>query len=167
MPDGAPGGAGTLPKVALLVLSMVPLVPTLWAHAVGDLPVYFEAARTWLGGRTPYAELRFEYPPYALLAFAPAALVSSTLREFQVALGLELLLTDIAIRAALLWAARERRGAWAYAPSSPTRRWPSFRPSGSTSVSTSCPPGSRWQRCSRSRAVRPVAPARRWSPASG
>ncbi|HVP58945.1 MAG TPA: glycosyltransferase 87 family protein [Myxococcaceae bacterium] len=95
---------------------MVPLVPTLWAHAVGDLPVYFEATRAWLAGQTPYAEVRFEYPPYALLAFAPAALVSSTLREFQVAFGLELLLVDVAIRATLLWTARARRGAWAYAP---------------------------------------------------
>lgn len=116
MADGATGGARTLPKVALLVLSMVPLVPTLWAHAVGDLSVYFEAARAWLAGQTPYAEVRFEYPPYALLAFAPAALVSSTLRQFQVAFGLELLVVDVAIRAALLWTARARRGAWAYAP---------------------------------------------------
>ncbi|HUM13157.1 MAG TPA: hypothetical protein VLT82_19575 [Myxococcaceae bacterium] len=116
MADAATGDARILPKVALLVLSMVPLVPTLWAHAAGDLPVYFEAARAWLAGQTPYAEVRFEYPPYALLAFAPAALVSSTLREFQVAFGLELLLADVAIRAALLWTARARRGAWAYAP---------------------------------------------------
>ncbi len=116
MPDGATGGARILPKLALLVLSMVPLVPTLRAHAVGDLPVYFEATRAWLGGQTPYAQVRFEYPPYALLAFAPAALVSSTVREFQVAFGLELLLVDVAIRAALLWTARGRRGAWAYAP---------------------------------------------------
>ena len=57
-----------------------------------------------------------EYPPYALFAFAPAALVSSTLRELQVAFGLELLAVDVAIRAALLWAARARRGWWAYAP---------------------------------------------------
>jgi len=95
---------------------MLPLLPTLRAHAVGDLPVYFDAARAWLSGQTPYSEVRFEYPPYALFAFAPAALVSSTLREFQVAFGLELLAVDAAIRAALLWAARARRGWWAYAP---------------------------------------------------
>jgi len=116
MPDGAPTRARVLPKVALLVLSMVPLLPTLQAHAVGDLPVYFEAARAWLSGRIPYAEVPFEYPPYALLAFAPAALVSSTLREFQLAFGLELLAVDVGIRVALLWIARHRRGAWAYAP---------------------------------------------------
>lgn len=116
MADGAPRRARILPKVALLVLSLVPLLPTLRAHAVGDLPVYFDAARAWLAGRTPYAEVPFEYPPYALLAFMPAALVSSTLREFQLAFGLELLAVDIAIRVALLWAARARRGAWAYAP---------------------------------------------------
>lgn len=69
-------------------------------HAVGDLPVYFEAARSWLAGQTPYAEFRFEYPPYALLAFPPAALVSSSLPEFQVVFGVELLLVDVAIRAA-------------------------------------------------------------------
>lgn len=95
---------------------MLPLLPTLQAHAVGDLPVYFEAARAWLSGRTPYAEVPFEYPPYALLAFAPAALVSSTLREFQLAFGLELLAADVAIRVALLRTARARRGIWAYAP---------------------------------------------------
>jgi hypothetical protein len=116
MADGAPSRARVLPRVALLVLSLVPLLPTLRAHAVGDLPVYFEAARAWLSGRTPYAEVPFEYPPYALLAFLPAALVSSTLREFQLAFGLELLAVDVAIRVALLWAARARRGGWAYAP---------------------------------------------------
>jgi len=116
MRDEATGGTRTLPKVVILVLSMVPLLPTLRAHAVGDLPVYFAAARAWLAGGTPYADIRFEYPPYALLAFAPAALMSSTLRDFQVAFGLELLVVDVAIRASLLWAARNRRGAWAYAP---------------------------------------------------
>ncbi len=116
MPDGASGRAQTLRRATLLVLSILPLLPTLRAHAVGDLPVYFEAARSWLAGQTPYAEFRFEYPPYALLAFAPAALVSSSLPEFQVAFGLELLLVDVAIRAALLWTARRRLGAWAYAP---------------------------------------------------
>jgi len=116
MADGAPSRARVLPKVALLVLSLVPLLPTLRAHAVGDLPVYFDATRAWLAGRTPYAEVPFEYPPYALLAFLPAALVSSTLREFQLAFGLELLAVDIAIRVALLWVARARRGGWAYAP---------------------------------------------------
>ena len=115
MPERGTARARWFP-VALLVVSMVPLVPTLRAHAVGDLPVYFEAARAWLSGKTPYAELPFEYPPYALLAFAPAALVSSTLRQFQVAFGLELLLVDVAIRVALLWAGRRQRGAWAYAP---------------------------------------------------
>ena len=113
MADGAPSRARVLPKVALLALSLVPLLPTLHAHAVGDLPVYFDAARAWLSGRTPYADVPFEYPPYALLAFLPAALVSSTLREFQLAFGLELLAVDIAIRVALLWAARARRGGWA------------------------------------------------------
>ena len=116
MPDGATARARALPRVALLVLSLVPLVPTLRAHAVGDLPVYFEAARAWLSGRTPYAEVPFEYPPYALLAFAPAALVSTTLHEFQVAFGLELLAVDVCIRAALLWAGRARRGPWGYGP---------------------------------------------------
>jgi hypothetical protein len=115
MPERGTARARWFP-VALLVVSMVPLAPTLRAHAVGDLPVYFEAARAWLSGKTPYAELPFEYPPYALLAFAPAALVSSTLRQFQVAFGLELLLVDVAIRVALLWAGRRQRGAWAYAP---------------------------------------------------
>ena len=115
MPERGTARARWFP-VALLVLSLVPLLPTLQAHAVGDLPVYFEAARAWLSGRTPYAEIPFEYPPYALLAFAPAALVSSTLREFQLAFGLELLVVDVAIRAALLWTARARRGAWAYSP---------------------------------------------------
>jgi len=95
---------------------MLPLLPTLQAHAVGDLPVYFEAARAWLSGRTPYAEIPFEYPPYALFAFVPAALVSTTLREFQLAFGLELLAVDVAIRVALLRTARARRGVWAYAP---------------------------------------------------
>jgi hypothetical protein len=95
---------------------MLPLLPTLRAHAVGDLPVYFEATRAWLSGQTPYSEVRFDYPPYALLAFAPAALVSSSLREFQLAFGLQLLLVDVAIRIALLWVGRKRRGPWAYAP---------------------------------------------------
>jgi uncharacterized membrane protein len=116
MADSGSGRAHALRQAALLVASMLPLLPTLQAHAVGDLPVYFEAARAWLGGLTPYAEVRFEYPPYALLAFAPAALVSSSLREFQLAFGLELLLVDVAIRIALLRVARERRGIWAYAP---------------------------------------------------
>ncbi len=116
MADTASGRAQTLRRVALVVATVLPLLPTLRAHAVGDLPVYFEAARAWLAGRTPYAEVRFEYPPYALLAFAPAALVSSSLREFQLAFGLELLAVDVGIRVALLWAARERRGAWGYAP---------------------------------------------------
>ena len=113
--DGSARGQA-LRQATVLVLSLVPLLPTLRAHAVGDLPVYFDAARAWLSGRAPYAEVPFEYPPYALFAFAPAALVSSTLREFQVAFGLELLAVDVAIRAALLWAARARRGWWAYAP---------------------------------------------------
>src|SRR5262249_10825770 len=101
---------------ALLVLSLVPLLPTLQAHAVGDLPAYFEAARAWLSGRAAYAEVPFEYPRYALLAFAPAAPAPAALREFQLVFGLELLAVDVAIRAALLWTARARRGAWAYAP---------------------------------------------------
>ena len=116
MPDGASGRARTLRRATLLVLSILPLLPTLQAHAVGDLPVYFEAARSWLAGQTPYAGFRFEYPPYALLAFAPAALVSSSLGAFQLAFGLELVLVDVAIRAGLLWTARHRRGVWAYAP---------------------------------------------------
>jgi len=116
MADGGSGRAQALRQAVLLVASMLPLLPTLRAHAVGDLPVYFEAARAWLGGRTPYAEVRFEYPPYALLAFAPAALVSSTLRDFQLTFGLELLFVDVAIRIALLRVARQRGGIWAYAP---------------------------------------------------
>jgi len=116
MADDGSARAQALRRATLLVASMLPLLPTLRAHAVGDLPVYFDAARAWLSGQTPYSEVRFEYPPYALFAFAPAALVSSTLREFQVAFGLELLAVDAAIRAALLWAARARRGWWAYAP---------------------------------------------------
>jgi len=116
MPDGASGRARTLRRATLLVLSILPLLPTLQAHAVGDLPVYFEAARSWLAGQRPYSEFRFEYPPYALLAFAPAALVSSSLGAFQLAFGLELVLVDVAIRAGLLWTARHRRGVWAYAP---------------------------------------------------
>jgi hypothetical protein len=64
MPERGTARARWFP-VALLVVSMVPLVPTLRAHAVGDLPVYFEAARAWLSGKTPYAEVPFEYPPYA------------------------------------------------------------------------------------------------------
>ena len=116
MADGGSGRAQTLRRAALLAATMLPLLPTLRAHAVGDLPVYFEAARAWLSGQTPYVEVRFEYPPYALLVFAPAALVSSSLREFQLAFGLELLLVDVAIRIALLAVARQRRGLWAYAP---------------------------------------------------
>src|SRR5262249_55965902 len=53
---------------------------------------------------------------YALFAFVPAALVSTTLREFQLAFGLELLAVDVAIRVALLRTARARRGVGAYAP---------------------------------------------------
>ena len=115
MPERGTARARWFP-VALLAVSLVPLLPTLRAHAVGDLPLYFEAARSWLSGRTPYAEVPFEYPPYALLFFAPAALASSTLRGFQLVFGLELLAVDVAIRAALLWIARARRGIWAYAP---------------------------------------------------
>jgi len=116
MADAGSGRAQALRQAALLIASMLPLLPTLRAHAVGDLPVYFEAARGWLSGQTPYAEVRFEYPPYALLVFAPAALVSSSLRDFQLVFGLELLVVDVAIRIALLRAGRERRGLWAYAP---------------------------------------------------
>src|SRR5262249_46759472 len=116
MADAGSSRAQARRQAALLLPSMLPPLPTLQAHAVGDLPVYFPAARAWLSGRTPYAEIPFEYPPYALLAFAPAALVSATLREFQLTFGLELLAVDVAIRVALLRTARVRRGIWAYAP---------------------------------------------------
>jgi len=116
MPDAGSGRARMATRAGVLAASMVPLLFTLRGHGVGDLPIYFAAARAWIEGRTPYEEIPLEYPPYALLAFAPAALVATSVRQFQVAFGIELALVDAAIRALLLRVGAARRGAWGYAP---------------------------------------------------
>lgn len=87
--------------VAFLV-GVTPLVVYAFSPRIGDLDLYFKTARAFLGGATPNQDFRFEYPPYALLWFIPAAWVRSTQWEFIPLFGLQLTVMDGFIKWVLL-----------------------------------------------------------------
>ncbi|WP_408890960.1 glycosyltransferase 87 family protein [Myxococcus faecalis] len=95
--------------VALLV-GVTPLVVYAFSPRVGDLDLYFRTARAFLTGATPNQDFRFEYPPYALLWFVPAAWLRSTQWEFVPVFGLQLAIMDGLIKWTLLREGARRWG---------------------------------------------------------
>ncbi|WP_342380771.1 glycosyltransferase 87 family protein [Myxococcus stipitatus] len=80
-------------------------MPTLayaFSPRFGDLEIYFRSARSLLEGATPNQDFRFEYPPYALLWFVPAAWLRDTSEGFVRVFGLQLVVFDVFIKWALL-----------------------------------------------------------------
>ncbi len=101
-----------------LAVSVVPLVLyAAFSSREGDLPLYFQTSRAFLDGAVPNRDFRFEYPPYAMLWFVPAAWLGGDVRGFVVAFGLELTLFDAFIKWLLLSEGVRRWGtarrAWA------------------------------------------------------
>ncbi|MBZ4421969.1 DUF2029 domain-containing protein [Myxococcus sp. RHST-1-4] len=100
-----------------LVVSVLPLAFYAFSPRVGDLDLYFRTARSFLEGATPNQDFRFEYPPYALLWFVPAAWLGGTLPAFITLFGLQLTLFDAFIKWLLLSEGVKRWGrsprAWA------------------------------------------------------
>ena len=86
---------------ALVALSLVPLVYTLFDTSDGDLPHYYRHAQTLLGGAVPYRDWVFEYPPYALVWLVlPGLLPGYT--AFRACFSLQILALDIIAKVALL-----------------------------------------------------------------
>ncbi|MCP3144665.1 glycosyltransferase 87 family protein [Pyxidicoccus xibeiensis] len=77
-----------------LAVSVAPLALYAFSSRVKDLELYFNTARSFLAGATPNQDFRFEYPPYALLWFVPAAWLGGTLKAFVPLFGLQLTLFD-------------------------------------------------------------------------
>ncbi|WP_338867582.1 glycosyltransferase 87 family protein [Myxococcus stipitatus] len=105
---------------------MSPLVAYAFSPRVGDMDLYFRSARALLAGATPNQDFRFEYPPYALLWFVPAAWLRDTEPGFVRLFGLQLVLMDGFIKWLLL---REGVRAWGHA-------WRSMVPCIAYSVTT-------------------------------
>ncbi|MBZ4372723.1 glycosyltransferase 87 family protein [Corallococcus sp. AS-1-6] len=101
-----------------LAVAVSPLALYAFSPREGDLPLYFRTARAFLDGAVPNRDFRFEYPPYALLWFVPAAWVGGGVRGFILAFGLQLTLVDAVIKGLLLSEGVRRWGtAWrAWAP---------------------------------------------------
>ncbi|WP_244224961.1 glycosyltransferase family 87 protein [Corallococcus sicarius] len=96
-----------------LVVSVLPLAYYAFSPRVGDLYLYFSTAHAFLGGAVPNVDFRFEYPPYALLWFVPAAWVGGDERGFVLAFGLQLTLLDACLKWLLLSEGVRRWGtAW-------------------------------------------------------
>nr|WP_211194369.1 glycosyltransferase 87 family protein [Pyxidicoccus fallax] len=85
-----------------LVVSVLPLALYAFSSRAGDLGLYFRTARAFLDGATPNQDFRFEYPPYALLWFVPAAWLAGTQKAFVTLFGLQLTLFDAFIKWLLL-----------------------------------------------------------------
>ncbi|MCE9666556.1 glycosyltransferase 87 family protein [Myxococcus stipitatus] len=100
------------------VVGVTPLVVYAFSPRVGDLDLYFKTARAFLAGATPNQDFRFEYPPYALLWFVPAAWLRATQWEFVPVFGLQLAFLDGFIKWVLLVEGARRWG----------RTWRSFVP---------------------------------------
>lgn len=98
---------------AALLAGVVPLVAYAFSPRAGDLPLYFRTAHAFLQGAVPNQDFRFEYPPYALLWFVPAAWLGPTLSAFVPLFGLQLVLFDALIKWLLLSEGLRRwGGAW-------------------------------------------------------
>ncbi|MDY7226638.1 glycosyltransferase 87 family protein [Hyalangium rubrum] len=109
----------SLPHWLALAASVVPLAVYAFSPRLGDLPLYHGWARSFLGGAVPYLDFRFEYPPYALPWFIPAAWLGGTLPRFVTLFGLQLTLLDGFIKWMLLSEGVRR---WGRAP----RAWVPF-----------------------------------------
>jgi hypothetical protein len=96
-----------------LGVAVLPLALYAFSPRAGDLELYFRTARAFLDGATPNRDFRFEYPPYALLWFVPAAWLGGTLKGFVPLFGLQLTLLDAFIKWLLLSEGVKR---WGRAP---------------------------------------------------
>ncbi|MBU8895061.1 DUF2029 domain-containing protein [Corallococcus sp. M34] len=96
-------------------VSVLPLVAYAFSTRPGDFPLYFRTAHAFLEGAVPNRDFRFEYPPYALLWFVPAAWLGGDLSGFILAFGLQLTLFDAFIKWLLLSEGVRRWGASARA----------------------------------------------------
>ncbi|HEV3192330.1 MAG TPA: glycosyltransferase family 87 protein, partial [Polyangiaceae bacterium] len=87
--------------IALVALSVVPFVYTLFDTSDGDVPLYRNYANLLWGGAVPYKDWRFEYPPYALVWLAAPGLFSGY-TAFRAAFSLQILALDVVAKLALL-----------------------------------------------------------------
>ncbi|QSQ16835.1 glycosyltransferase 87 family protein [Myxococcus landrumensis] len=86
----------------VFVVGVMPVLAYAFSPRVGDLELYFRSARALLAGATPNQDFRFEYPPYALLWFVPAAWLRDTEPGFVRVFGLQLVVLDAFIKWVLL-----------------------------------------------------------------
>lgn len=94
----------------LLAVSVAPMVLYAFSPRAEDLELYYRTARSFLGGAVPNRDFRFEYPPYAMLWFVPAAWLSGNFFEFIPLFGLQLTLFDAATKWMLLSEGTRRWG---------------------------------------------------------
>ncbi len=74
----------------------------------GDIKLYKRVVDSIISGELPYQDFEFEYPPYAILWFMIPGLFSS-IRGFQVAFGIEVLVIDALLKLALIRLALEEK----------------------------------------------------------
>lgn len=83
---------------AILVLSLVYPLVTIWSEVDGDCPVYRAAASGLLDGTIPYRDRPLEYPPYALPFFLLPRLLSGSAEGFVRAFAAEMLVIDVLVK---------------------------------------------------------------------
>ncbi len=99
-------------QLAIYYVGIAPLLFSLFDSPHGDVQLYHETTKSLLMGQLPYAEIEFEYPPYALIWFLIPAL-GGNLLNFHFLFALQLLLLDMAIKIGLLIEGERWSKGWA------------------------------------------------------
>jgi hypothetical protein len=90
--------------IALWFIGTLPFLSRLTTGRTSEsLTIYLANARAALDGARVYADVPFEYPPYALAWFLGPAALAGDLAQFRIAFGLLIFSADAAIKAGLLW----------------------------------------------------------------
>jgi hypothetical protein len=87
--------------IALVAVSILPFVYTLFDTSDGDVPLYHHYAKLLLGGAIPYKDWVFEYPPFALVWLAAPGLLHDY-TAFRAGFSLQILALDVVAKLALL-----------------------------------------------------------------
>jgi hypothetical protein len=87
--------------IALVAVSILPFVYTLFDTSDGDVPLYHYYATLLWGGAIPYKDWLFEYPPYALVWLATPGLLPDY-AAFRAVFSLQILVLDVVAKLALL-----------------------------------------------------------------
>ena len=96
--------------LALVAVSLIPLLVTIGDKELGDLWLYQSAAAKLWSGAVPYLDWQIEYPPYALPAFFLPSLFGPL--GYAAAFAVEMLLVDVGLKLLLLFQARRWNRGW-------------------------------------------------------